>query len=156
MVDPAVFGMGSQDEHDWTQEELREWILTQKRADFARFIEWGRCRNKASKLLGDIRHEIEQAWESGEADEDELAMLQRKDDALSNILFGMILAKTVIFRQRTAEFVDKEIEEYIEHGLLANDPAVIEDSVKGFVLRRRDETPEGSEGAVASGAGDEA
>lgn len=153
MVDPAIFGMGGQDEHEWTQEELREWILSEKRASFAKYVEWARSKHKVVALQEGLRKTIDAAWEAPERDEARLAELQRKEEAVSNILFGMTMAKIIIYGQRSAEFVHREIWEYVGEGSVESGQDVLEDRLKGFVVRERTApAPEGADDGAEDGS----
>ena len=60
--------------------------------------------------------------------------LQRRDFALSNIIYGMTLAAGLLFGKNSSEHADVFVKEYVEQGSILSDPDAVEEDQKSYYI----------------------
>lgn len=60
--------------------------------------------------------------------------LQRRDYALSNIIYGMTLAAGLLFGKNSSEHADVFVKEYVEQGSILSDPDAVEEDQKSYYI----------------------
>ena len=115
----------------WGREDVEHWILSHELGAFERFLDYRRAVMRVAELQQQLREQIDQSWERGEGTVP-VEELQRRDDVVSNIIYGMIVAKMMFMGQRTSEHIADDVREYVENGSLLSDPDTIEASLRSF------------------------
>lgn len=119
----------------WDQDELERWIVSREMGEFERFLEFRRAVARTADLQQELRTQIDAAWERGE-EQPAIQELQRKDDVVSNVMYGMVVAKMLLMGQRTSERVVDDILEYAKGGSFLSDPDMVEAGLRSFHVER--------------------